>query len=236
MRQSETGGDAVGNTKVSLTPVTDPKTIWKRYPKDPAQHQSDDDPIVLLVTGTHFDGDGDPAADEKTRPAVDILPEVRVPHCALRARVWMLYEERHIDSGRESNDESKQSVTLVHDAEDKQDVEIVSADEVSPAAWSLKLCENSRCEGDDGRLLRAAALPAAPGPQNALLWRRVVFTDYAAAFRLARWLKTHRTGTPPDTAYRFNYPDADGTAVSLMPVKADKDECQPPQADEVSAR
>ncbi len=63
----------------------------------------------------------------------------------------MLYEERHIDSGRDSYDESKQNVTMVHDAEDKQDVDIVSADEVSPAVWSLKLCENSQCTGD-GRL------------------------------------------------------------------------------------
>src|SRR5579871_628947 len=125
MRQSETGGDAVGNTKVSLTAVTDPKTIWRRYPKDAAQRRPDDDPIVLLVTGTHFDGDGEPAPDDKARPAVDILPEVRVPHCALRARVWMLYEQRHIDKGREAYEESKQDVTLIRDAEDKQDVDIV---------------------------------------------------------------------------------------------------------------
>ena len=124
-------------------------------------------------------------------------------------------------------------MTLVRDAEDKQDVDIVSADEVSPAAWSLKLCENSQCTGDDGRLLRAAVLPAQsqPGAQNALLWRKVVFADYAVAFRLAHWLKTHQTGTPPNTSYRFNYPDADGTglppAVGLLPVKTDKDECRP---------
>ncbi len=54
-------------------------------------------------------------------------PRVTVPHCALRARVWMLYEERRVDGGRDRYDESKQSVTLVRDAEDKQDVEIVSA-------------------------------------------------------------------------------------------------------------
>jgi hypothetical protein len=196
MRQSETGGDAVGNTKVSLTAVTDPEMIWKRYPKDRPQRQADDKPIVDLVTGTHFDGDGDPLADDKTRQAVDILPEVRVPHCALRARVWMLYEERRIDSGRDSYDESKQNVTMVHDAEDKQDVDIVSADEVSPAVWSLKLCENSQCAGD-GSLLRVTLLPRASGPQNPLIWRNVVFTDYAVAFRLAHWLKTHQTGIPP---------------------------------------
>jgi hypothetical protein len=235
MRQSETGGDAVGNTKVSLTAVTNPEMIWKRYPKDRPQDRSGGDPIVLLVSGTHFDEDGNRSADHKNTPSVDILPEVRAPHCALRARVWMLYEERHIDSGRDSYDESKQKVTMAHDAEDKQDVDIVSADEVSPAVWSLKLCENSQCTGD-GRLLRAAVLSQAPGPQKALIWRKVVFTDYAVAFRLAHWLKTHQTGTPPNTSYKFEYPAEDGTAVSLLPVKVDKDECQAQQRDEVSSR
>ncbi len=37
----------------------------------------------------------------------------------------MLYEERKVDKGREFYDEAKQSVTLVRDAEDKQDLDII---------------------------------------------------------------------------------------------------------------
>ena len=235
MRESETGGDAVGNTKVSLAAVTDPDMIRRRYPYDKTQHPSDDDPIVLLVTKTHFDGDGaeDQSAGE-TKPAIDVLPQVPVPHCALRARVWMLYEQRHVDSGRDSYAESKQAVTLAHEAEDKQDEDIVSADEVSPAVWSLRLCENQKCTGEDVPLLKARVQTDPRGPQKSSPWRKVVFTDYGVAIRLAHWLKTHPWGTPLNTSYQFNYPAAPviypavstERYVSLVPTKAKGDVCK----------
>ena len=92
IRESETGGDAVGNTKVTLTLLTDRDMIWKRVPDlhertEPAPGY---DTIVLLVTGTHFGEDGadEPSEGKKTKP-IDVLPQVRVPHCPLLARVWM---------------------------------------------------------------------------------------------------------------------------------------------------
>jgi hypothetical protein len=228
-RESETGGDAVGNTEVTLTAAADPETIWKRYPSDKLAHPSGD-AIVLLVTGTHFDGDGpdDQSAKDENKPAVDILPEVPVPHCALRARVWLIYEERKVEKGRESYDESKQEVTLAHDAEDKQDVDIVSADEVSPAVWSLKLCEDAQCADDHAPALRAMVPPSDPQSQNPSLWRKVVFTDYGVAIRLARWMRTHSDTKPPHTDIQFNYHgQSDKNYVSLVPVKTTKDECKP---------
>lgn len=259
MRESERGLDGVGNTRVPLTLVTDPEMIWKQYPeeemiwkqhpegKEAALRHAPRDPIVLLVT--HFDGDrvdkqsdGDhpqPAMDDKpakdakpAKLAIDILPQTPVPHCALRARVWMIYEQRRVEGGRESYDESNQDVTLAHDAEDKQDVQIMSADEVSPAVWSLRLCQDAQCSGKDVYPLKAT-LKAAPVTQNSSLWRKVVFTDYGVAVRLAHWLRMHHTNTAPDTDYRFNYPyefnspyDVGRRYVTLAPYKTKDEECK----------
>ena len=90
MRESESGGDAVGNTEVSLTALTDPEIIRRRYPQEPVQRPSDEDPIVLLVTPSEEDGANQTKNEEganETRPAIDVRPRVTVPHCALRARV-----------------------------------------------------------------------------------------------------------------------------------------------------
>ena len=110
IRESETGGDVAGNTTVSVTAVTDAQTIRKRFPTDDSRHDSADDDIVLLVRGTHFEGDfapekGQPAGGQDHQTTIDVLPQVPVPHCALRARVWMLYEWRQVNEGRESYDE-----------------------------------------------------------------------------------------------------------------------------------
>ncbi len=235
MRESETGGDAVGNTKVLLTAVTDPDAIWRKYPNEPTRRVADGDPIVLLVTGTHFNDVADEQATSASRrPAIDVLPQVPVPHCALRARVWMIYEERQIDRGRESYDESKQAVVLSHDAEDKQDVDIVSADEVSPAVWTLRLCEEATCAGDDHHTLMAS-VPEPSGAQDKTAWRKVVFTDYGVAIRLAHWLRTEQKSTPPNTTYRFNYP-GDGTYAAIKPVKVKGDECKGDRLERVGSR
>jgi hypothetical protein len=234
MRESETGGDAVGNTKVSLTAVTDPETIWRRYPNEAARRASDGDPVVLLVTATHFDADGadDRVASGAAKPLIEVLPETPVPHCALRARIWMIYEKRQVDKGRESYDESKQDVTLAHDAEDKQDVDIVSADEVSPAVWSLKICRDARCSNADQNYLKAKVLPEA---QDEAAWRKVVFTDYGVAVRLAHWLRTKQKSTPPGVSYKFNYP-GDGSYAAFRLVKVTGDACKGEPLERVGAR
>ncbi len=130
---------------------------------------------------------------------------------------------------------SKQRVILTHDAEDKQDVDIVSADEVSPAVWSLKLCENPQCSGAQDHDLQAMPEPPGSDPQSS--WRKLVFTDYGVAIRLAHWLRTNPNSTPANTPYKFNFPrDAGRTYVSLVPVKATRDECKADPPEEVSHR
>jgi hypothetical protein len=245
IRESGKESDLVGNTKVPLTAVTDPDMIYRQYPGDKDASRPPGAPIVLLVT--HFDQDaadkqseGDPPKAPKQ--AIDVLPQEPVPPCALRARVWMLYAERKVQGGREFYDESKQSVWLKHDGEDKQDVEIMNADEVSPAIWSLKLCEDAQCKGPDTYPLMAM-LKTPNGTQNRTLWRKVVFTDYGVAIRVAHWLRMHQINTPPNTDYRFNFPydsdsiyDAGRRYVTLAPYNATGEMCHPHRDEEVSRR
>ncbi len=230
IRESEKGGDAVGNATIPLTVATDPEMIWRRFPNDKLQHPSGD-PEVVLVTGTHFDGEGlnGPSAKDERKPAIDILTQVAVPHCALRARVWMLYEERRVEDGKNSYDESDQTVTLLRNALPKEDMEVMSADEVSPAVWSLKLCEDAQCADDDAPQLKAMVPRSEPQSQNPTLWRKVVFTDYGVAIRLAHWLRAHPDTRPPDTGIQFNYQgQSDRNYVSVVPVKrTTKDDCMP---------
>lgn len=228
IRESETGGDAVGNTMVSLSVVTDALTIQKRFPKDKSPRNPMGDDIVLLVTGSHLDGDVAPSNDDKQLP-ITVLPQVPVPHCSLRARVWMLYEERRVDGGRDSYDESRQTVTLLHEAEDKEDLDIMSADEVSPAVWSLQICDSNKCEGKNNRLLQANV-------KNGQL-RNVVFTDYGQAVKLAHGLRTAQKSTIPGSNLTFNYPgDPPNPKESLVPVKQMDDVCKPEKTEEISRR
>jgi hypothetical protein len=60
----------------------------------------------------------------------------------------MLYQEREIVSGRESYDEGLQNVRLIQDVDLPKDIEIVSADEVSPAAWSIKILPRGKIAHD----------------------------------------------------------------------------------------
>jgi hypothetical protein len=234
IRESETGGDVVGNTRVSLSIVTDALTIQKRFPQDDSHRDPMGDDIVLLVTGTHLDDEvvpednKKPASDENKKPIpISVLPQVPVPHCALRARVWMLYEERRVDGGRESYDESRQAVSLLRDAESKEDLDIMNADEVSPAVWSLQICDRKKCDGKDYKFLQAHA-------ENGQWWRNVVFTDYGQAVKLAHWLRTTQRSNIPGSNLTFNYPSnppntKEGLvpAESLVPVKKLHDECKP---------
>jgi hypothetical protein len=51
----------------------------------------------------------------------------------------MLYEERRIDKGWEFYEESKQEVSFLRKADPPRPAEVVSADDVSPAVWSIQI-------------------------------------------------------------------------------------------------
>ena len=139
--------------------------------------------------------------------------------------------------GANSTKSSQQQVTLLHGAEAKQDVEIMSADEVSPAVWSIKLfpCNDGKCPPSEDLMAQPSSL-GKPDPSS---WRRVVFTDYGVAIRLAQWLRTHPTEARHTEigSIRFNFPfnSKDNLNSSLRPSKCKKDECKEESPTEVSS-
>jgi hypothetical protein len=272
IRESETGGNVIGNTTVALTAMTDAQSIWKQFPadrcdpkvttprlsiKDKCHHgplaQTEDqdvfdskdskdkeEDLVLLVTGFNADnepaisgGDQKPATESdggNTKSPIDVLPQLPVPHCPLRARVWMLYGERKVADGTNNfYDESQQDVELIRAGEDKADVEVISADEVSPAVWSLRICDTSQCDIEPVKLLQAK-VKAKEGQDHTTpgVMRNVVFADYGKAVAVAHWLRYARNETPDGSKYTFNYPSAvQHSKQALVPYKNTRDECRP---------
>ena len=76
------------------------------------------------------------APESRASKAAPALPGTA---CRLMANVWMLYEERQIDKGWEFYEESKQEVSLLRKADPPRPAEVVSADDVSPALWSIQI-------------------------------------------------------------------------------------------------
>ena len=201
IRESETGGDVVGNTTVSLSIVTDPVLIRYRYPGDTPKAPIGDD-LVLAITAMHLDD-----ADDKAM--LTVLPQAQIPHCQLLARVWMLYAQRQIVTGREFYDESRQTVRIIRDAVQPADVTIMSADDVAPV-WYIRIVQPGP-KGADGKVL-GTRLTGGP-------YRALVFTDYDQASKLASWVR-QRSGKPLN-GRSFNYPDG----ASLVPWKPTGNEC-----------
>jgi hypothetical protein len=120
----------------------------------------------------------------------------------------MLYEQRHIDSGREYYDESQQTVRLFRDVDKQKDVEIVSADDVSPAVWSIHIFASG--ENPQHQLHARVANGG---------WRDLVFTDYSQASTFVHWLRTARAAKLPPLEFDYD------NGASLVPFKNTVDEC-----------
>jgi hypothetical protein len=128
----------------------------------------------------------------------------------------MLYEERHVDNGREFYDESKQDVSILRNADPPRDVEVVSADDVSPAIWSIQIVPPLGVPTDGKiRLLGARA-------DDSSSYRELVFTDFRQASAVARWERTHADITV--SHLHFNYAKEGG---SLVPIRKTDNDCKP---------
>lgn len=239
IRESETGGDVVGNTMVSLSMITDPWNIRRLAPREKKdavearaakvkEHEArESDELRLLVTGVHIAEDSD---SDKAKDPITVMPEAPIPHCPLIARIWMLYEQRLINNGRQFYDEGHQDVTFLRAAEEKRDVEMVAADDVSPAVWSIKILHG---EGKTAGPEFVKAHIEENGP-----WRELVFTDYSLAVRAIHWFRTQSENYNGNGKLKFNYLDKvnkikhanrndEKLAVlpSLVPVKRTQNEC-----------
>jgi hypothetical protein len=235
IRESEAGGDVVGNTLISLSVTTDPSMI--RF-SDPLDRQPDssprkiiheaisnllrpvraidpskDDDVVLLVTGSVLEDGALGLREDKA--SISVSPQRPVPHCPLMARVWMLYEERHINKGREFYDESKQEVSFLRYADEPRDVEVVSADDVSPAIWSIQILPPGAPTDHKTLLLGARVDDSSP-------YRELVFTDFRQASAVTRWARTHPGTTISHLT--LNYADQGG---SLVPIRKTDNDCKP---------
>lgn len=191
IRESAPGGDVVGNAAIQLSMLTDPARIWcgklneackpRPIARAPLPSKGDADPddgLVLLVSSAHL-------ADGEPDPRLSALPQSALPHCPLIANVWMLYELRSITSGRQNYVEGMQQVELSKQGYDAGKVDIVPADDIAPAVWSIKVTDptSDRSPVTDDK-------PDLTGQVEHARSRRLVFTDYLTASELAHWLKT----------------------------------------------
>ena len=110
-----------------------------------------------------------------------------------------------------------------------QSAQYMDADEVSPAVWSIQICDSNKCDGKDHRPLQANV-------KNGQ-WRNVVFADYGQAVKLAHGLRTVQKSTIPGSNLTFNYPsDPPNPKESLIPVERMDDACKPEKTEEISRR
>jgi len=208
VRESSTGGDVAGNTTVGLSIVTDPLTIQKRFPNDSKMSVRDD--LMLVVTASHLlDEDGKDL--EAAKASVTVVPQVQLPHCRLLARVWMMYQQREIESGFEFYDESQQTVEISRDVTKPVDVEIMSADDVAPF-WFIRVIDPKSTE-------KHARIPVLGAALEDGEFRELAFTDYGQASVLAGWVRRH--AGMEINGRKFNYQ----TGTSLAPFKKSDDEC-----------
>jgi hypothetical protein len=189
IRESAPGGDVAGNALIQLSMVTDPVMIWCAQPTGCARGgqpaplinvpavQVQDDPLVLLVTNFQDAG-------EASAPTLSVLPQSALPHCPLKANVWMLYELRKIKNGRQNTVEGLQEVELREDADNTHEVEVVPADDIAPAVWSIKVTDHA-----DGTRPVADDAPDLMGKTDDATPRKLAFTDYLTASQLVHWLK-----------------------------------------------
>jgi hypothetical protein len=212
IRESATGGDVVGNTLVELSMLTDP-TLILAMGHDPTLRAAGRDTPALVVDEAQLT-DGLQYLDPP-KAKITVHPQDVLPHCPLIAEVWMMYEQKKVTAGGDHYLEGLQTVKLTQDGEVKQTVEIVPADDIAPAVWSIK---RQTTEPDPGQApdLRASV----PGGTR----RRVVSTDYLTMSELTHWLKSKGPGHAL-SSMGFDYAEGD----TLVPFKNVSDDCRKQQ-------
>jgi hypothetical protein len=174
-----------------------------------------DDRLVLFVSSFHL-------ADTDADTRIAVLPQNPLPHCPLNANVWMLYEKRTITNGRQNYVEGMQEIELIQDGYDAGKVEIVPADDIAPAVWSIKVTDASQDKGpvtDD--------MPNLTGQIENGSARKLVFTDYLTASELTHWLKTQLAANP-DAEPRIRTMTFHVAATkTLTPFKHGANDCDP---------
>jgi hypothetical protein len=95
----------------------------------------------------------------------------------------MLYEFRNIKNGRRNVLEGLQEVELRRGESSPEPVDVVPADDVAPAVWSVKVTDANATQPITDKALDLFAQIDSGSA------RKLVFTDYLTASELAHWLK-----------------------------------------------
>lgn len=210
IRESATGGDVVGNTMIGLSMLTNPNSISTTGSNPASRATIDDrDRTAFVVDATHLTDGVQYLGDDKAN--ITLHSQEVLPHCPLIADVWMMYEVKKLVTGGYHHLEGLQNVKLIQDGEIKQKVEIVPADDIAPAVWSIR----RQKENGAGHALDLRA--NMPGDAS----RRVVSTDYTTMSELAHWLKAN-SPEKSLSGITFDYSQGD----SLVPFKNVTNDCQ----------
>lgn len=225
IRESAPGGDVAGNTIIQLSMLTDPSSIWcedvgqEKCPPKPAakalpaaNDETDlDENLELVVSSASLE-------NGEQNPRIDLLPQNVLPHCSLKAKVWMIYELRNIKNGRKNLLEGLQQVELRQDGFSAGTVDIVPADDIAPAVWSIKVTDSST------KTPVADEAPDLFAQIDKGSRRKLAFTDYLTASELAHWLKTQMAaGAEPRLQNMMFLVDSNKT---LTPFKHVTDDCK----------
>jgi hypothetical protein len=223
IRESSVGGDVVGNTRIALSMITDALMIMNGAKREAVKPKEE---IVLAVTGLNL---------EAQPPTMDVVPLVPLPHCALQATISASYNQRHIVRGREFYDEALHDVRFVSGdilPEQGGTIAIAGADDVSPFVWTIQLVPPNEQPNNQWHNGEWHALSAMAEVNGAL--RRIVFSDYGRAVKVAHWVRTHAldtlastpTGSPTEKAglYTFNYRDKSNYGLAV--IKRTGDSCR----------
>jgi hypothetical protein len=152
-----------------------------------------------------------------------VLPQDRLPHCPLKAKVWMLSETRHILTGRNHLQEGQQTVELLRELyEPPDDVEIVPADDISPAVWSILIRPNDEelAASDKQTYVKAKAKNGS--------FRQLVFTGHEIASELTHWLKSATPSVDDQKVHLGDLTFDVDVSKTLVPVKTTKEDCGKP--------
>ena len=170
--------------------------------------------LVLLVSSAHL-------AEDETNPRIAVFPQNALPHCPLKANVWMLYEVRQIEKGRQNYVEGAQQVKLIKGGYDAQSVNIVDADDIAPAVWSVKVTDaaNPSPATDTSPDLVGLIEHGTP--------RRLVFTDYLTATALAHWVKAQLANAPAREPVLNGLSFQVDPSKALTPFKHTRNDCEP---------
>lgn len=144
---------------------------------------------------------------------------------------------RVIEQGQENVVEGTQKVELRQSGYDAGTIELVPADDISPAVWTIKVTDLS-ASGPDADVSKS---PDMTGKIKNGSERRLAFTDYLTAAQVAHWLKVQlsRKASPapkvtvedPDTHMTFTLP----VKSTLTPFKRTDNECSAPEHFEAPA-